>query len=164
MRVIFLAIALGLSGSVQAVRSQTDLPHVVSDKVKDGTVYFSHQLATSAEHEVQCLWFLDHDPACGMVMNIDLSRAESYRVVDYFNWALQGRIDRKIEPSKIELVRQSLKALPQSDPNIDFAHGVHVAFWKDGAVVERVYASDHLPQELRKIYEVGGGKLPEEDK
>lgn len=145
------------------VRATSDIGQVLDEAIfghtrdAEATKYFQEYLTKCGTNEIRCVWFLDNKLTVGMVMTINLHDYSVFTVRDVYNWEFQNSETRKLSYSQVTNLQKIYNELPPSDSTADFQKSVSVSFWRKGKVKIFRYDRQHVPAEVQRIYDIGGG-------
>jgi hypothetical protein len=103
-------------------------------------------------------WFLRGDPRIAMQTKVNAEGAVN-TVRSVFNWADQDARCSLVATDDLELLRATIKELPEGAESVPLEFIVVVSFQQDGKWATRLYDRRSPPPELRKIYKYAHSTL-----
>jgi len=127
-----------------------------------GAIITSHLNAKSNLQGKQLLyatWFYGGRPKVSMQnMLSENGNLKSYR--DVFNWAIQASGNKQIEASKMSLIKEQLKEVPNSDSHPPLTKLLIFSFQRDGKWHTRTFDKFKSPASVTRVFQLLGRPLP----
>jgi hypothetical protein len=126
-----------------------------------GQAAFQKYLSECSNGEVRCLWPAEQRRTDTMQMQINLEERTVHTAREVYGPQSRSQEEaRELSSTQVTSINEVLKDLPQSTPDISFEDAVQVAFWDEDSVEVRTYPLSDIPVAVRRLYDIGGGKLP----
>ena len=156
---IILSLSLILSGISFGCSTAPALPAdpIKSRRDAEAKQFFDDYLLHCDTNAINCLWFLQNNPRIGMKMTIHLDQATVTTERDVYNWATQYEGTRQLTYYQVLNLKQIISLLPRSDEKADRHTSVFISMRNGKNVEVFQYDRHHVPCNVQRIYDVGGG-------
>ncbi|QIF02075.1 hypothetical protein [Roseimicrobium sp. ORNL1] len=157
LRLVLVLLAWFIHGAVANEPVPVTADQLNAEFAKNNLDYFKKYLSDCPETQIRCLWFLRDSIRIGMVMTMDLREDTVYTVRDVFDHARQNSQTREMSYAQTVTAEELLPSLPDTTPDVPFAEGLHISFWRDKKLHTVTYSKKATPLLIQRLYDVGGG-------
>lgn len=120
---------------------------------------FNQWLEDCPENEIRCLWYHEGNYRTAMKMQIELFAFKVSTVRDVYDFARQAFKERDLSRSQIENLNDIVKNLPDSTGTALTNPSLYVSYKINGIGRVKTYNRYELPNEIQRIYDIGGGYI-----